>query len=177
MEIAERLRNALGRKGAVTIVTLLGAAGMLLIMVSSFLPEGPHKTEPVSVTGTSDTEDYRRAAEKRLEQFLCGIDGAGKVRVCLTVGSGERTVYASEDKVSRSSDHTEEENKYVIVGGNSDRSALVETTEPPEITGAAVICTGGGSPQVQERIYKAVSAILGLPTSRIYVTEMKEEIP
>ena len=177
MEIAEKLRSLLDKKGKVTLVTLLGCAGLLLIMLSSVMPEERHEPQPPAETETADAEDYRDSAEKRLESFLRGVEGAGQVKVCLTVGSGERTVYASEDKSSRSADRTEEESKYVIIGGNSDRSALVEKTELPEITGAAVLCTGGASPVVQERIYKAVSPILGLPSSRIYVTEMKEETP
>lgn len=175
MEIIERLRGLLGKKSSTFLVTLLGAAGLLLILLSSFLPESSPKAKSTEPPESISAEEYRISAEERLEKFLCGIEGAGQVKVCLTVGSGERCVYASEGKISHSSDRTEEERKYVIVGGNSERSALVEKVELPEITGAAVICTGGGSPVVQERIYKAVTAVLGLPAGRIYVTELKEE--
>ncbi|MBQ8960804.1 MAG: hypothetical protein IJ071_06250 [Ruminococcus sp.] len=175
MEIANRLRELLKNRSGTAIVVLLGGAGLLLILLSSLFPGASPKEEPDQPSAEITAEEYRLSAEARLEEFLGGIEGAGQVKVCLTVGSGQRRVYASEDKVSRSADRTEEERKYVIVGGNSERSALVEKVELPEITGAAVLCTGGGSPVVQERIYKAVTAVLGLPAGRIYVTELKEE--
>ena len=175
MEIAEKIRSIISQKGKAAIVTMLGCSGLLLIMLSSLITEDKPVKEIPSVIETADAENYRISAEKRLESFLRGVEGAGQVRVCLTVSSGERTVYASEDRSIHSQDRTEEESNYVIIGGNSERSALVEKIELPEIAGAAVLCTGGGSPVVQERIYKAVSAILGLPPGRIYVTELKEE--
>jgi stage III sporulation protein AG len=49
----------------------------------------------------------------------------------------------------------------------------VETVKAPEITGAVVICSGCGSPVVEERIYKATAAALDISTSDIYVTIMK----
>ena len=60
-----------------------------------------------------------------------------------------------------------------MTGGGGQREPLIETVQAPAITGAVVACTGCGDPAVEERIYRAVSAALGIPTSRIYVTKMK----
>lgn len=155
-------------------VTVLGAVGLLLIMISSVLPDKkqsaplPSADLPVS---TFTPDSYRLETENRLKEFLEKIDGAGDVEVYLTVGSGERYIYASEEKKFKSDNKTEEENKYVIFG--SEKEPLVETVENPEITGAVIACTGGGSPIVEERIYKAVSSALGISTNKIYVTKMK----
>ena len=175
MEMAEKLREFIkGRKWAV-FMTICGAAGLLLIMISSLLPDSKAKGKETSRqnTGITDAVKYCTDTEKRLEGFLADIDGAGKVRVYLTVGSDERYVYATEGRCSRGENKTEEEERYVIVGGGSEKNALVETIRAPEITGAVVACEGGESAQVRESIYKAVSAALDLSASRIYVTKLR----
>lgn len=169
MSLIEKLRE---KKTAA--VTVLGAVGLLLIMISTVLPDKKQSSPAPSAesqVSAADNDSYRIETESRLREFLEKIDGAGDVEVYLTVGSGERYIYAAEEKKVKSDNKTEEENKYVIFG--SEKEPLVETVETPEITGAVIACTGGGSPVVEERIYKAAAAALGISTSKIYVTKMK----
>lgn len=163
------------REKKTAVITILGVAGLLLIMVSSILPDKKNEPAVTSVKErqTAAAEEYCRSTEKRLEEFLKNIEGVGDVEVYLTVGTAERYVYAAEGKKIRSENKTEEEAKYVIIGGGSEREPLIETVEIPEITGAVVACTGCTDPVVQERIYRAVSAALGISTGKIFVTKMK----
>ncbi len=154
------------------VITVLGVVGLFLIMISTVLPDKKQPAPTAEISDNiQDNESYRIETENRLEEFLEKVDGAGDVEVYLTVGSSERYIYVSEGKKVKSDNKTEEENKYVIFG--SEKEPLVETVETPEITGAVIACTGGGSPVVEERIYKAASAALGISTSKIYVTKMK----
>ena len=175
MEIAEKLRELIKDRKWAVFMTVCGLAGLLLIMISSLLPDSDtEKKETKRILGiTSETVKYCSETEKRLERFLSDIDGAGEVRVYITVGSDERYVYATEDRYIRGDNKTEEEERYVIVGSGSEKNALRETVKTPEITGAVVACKGGESAQVREKIYKAVSAALGIPTSRIFVTKLR----
>ena len=175
MQIAEKLRNIRNSGDMTKIITVCGCIGLALIMLSSFLPDKKTESPPAKKTvSVSDASWFCDETEKRLEEFLSKIEGAGEVQVCITVGTGERCVYASEDRRSKSENRTEEERKYVTVGGNGEKTALIETVETPEITGIVVACTGCSSPVVQERIYNSVSAALGIPTGKIYVTIMKQ---
>lgn len=159
------------KENKTVLATVVGIVGLLLIMISTVLPDKEQSTPSTEVSETVDNESYRIETEIRLKEFLEKIDGAGDVEVYLTVGSSEKYVYASEEKKVKTDNKTEEENKYVIFG--SEKEPLIETVETPEITGAVIACTGGGSPVVEERIYKAVSSALDIPTSKIYVTKMK----
>ena len=176
MEIHEKSGNMTKDKKMLTAITFLGIAGLILIMISSVIPEkkSEKKVADNAVNITISAEDYCRETEERLGEFLGSIEGAGDVKVYLTVGTNERYVYATEGRRSKSENKVEEEQSYVIVGSGSDKNALIETVETPVITGAVIACTGCGSASVQERIYKAVSAALGLPTGKIYVTELKQ---
>ena len=170
MEAAERFRNMKKDKRMMCAVVILGAAGLLLIMLSPVLSGGKKRSDNVKALELTSVsgEEYCYSLERRLEAFLSRIEGAGEVRVFLKAGSEQRYVYATEGKQSRSDNRSEEEEKYVLVGGNSGKSALIETIETPSIEGAVILCSGG-SPAVQERIYRAASAALGISTARIYV--------
>ena len=177
MGILERFSGMKPDKRLTAVITALGIGGLLLILISALLPDGNGQAAPEtsSAVQTIGAEEYCRETEERLAGFIRGIDGAGNVRVYLTVGTEQRYVYATEERLSRSDTKTEEEEKYVIVGNGSDKSALIETVEAPAVVGAVVACTGGDCPAVQERIYRAVSAALGIPTADIYVTKLKGE--
>lgn len=177
MKIAEKIGSMKKDKKTVTAVMILGIGGLLLIMLSSVFPEKTQDqtNETAAVlhqNAQTDSDAYCRETEEKLEKFLSSVEGAGDVKVYLTVGTDERYVYAKEGKQSFSENKTEEEEKYVIIGGGNEKNALIETIETPEITGAVVACTGCDSPIVTERIYKAVSAALGIPTGKIYVTKL-----
>ena len=175
MKLTEKVRELLKNRKWAVFMTVCGTAGMLLIMLSSLMHD---KEAAVPVAESSryspdSTDMYCSRTEKRLEDFIGSIEGAGSVRVYITVGSTERYVYAREGRTSRNENKTEEEEKYVMIGSGSVRNALIETVEDPEITGAVILCSGGDSAAVRERIYRTVSAALDLPTARIYVTKLR----
>lgn len=175
MEWADKFRDLPRDKKLLTVVMLLGITGLIFIMLSSLISDGKNKDIPEhnTVAESFGAESYRIETEKRLEDFLSSIDGAGNVKVYLTVGSDEQYVYATEGKRSKSENKTEEERKYVMIGNGNEKSALVETVRTPVITGAVIACGGYDSPAVQEQIYRAASAALGIPTGQIYVTKLK----
>jgi len=175
MKAITKLGELLGSKNSAIAVTALGTAGLLLILISSFLTDRKQTAPqaPEAAASATQSDSYCRDTEERLREFLSRIDGAGEVEVYLTVGTGERYVYAAEGRKSSQDNKTEEEKKYVMTGGSGQREPLIETVETPAITGAVIACTGCGDPAVEERIYKAVSAALGISTARIYVTKMK----
>ena len=161
-----------GRKWAV-FMTICGIAGLLLIMISSLLPENDSVEKNTKDEYSKKAGEYSVFVENRLSDFLSRIDGAGEVRVYISVGSSEKYIYATEGRSSRSENKTDVEEKCVIVGSGSEKNALVETVENPRINGAVVLCSGGDSPIVCERVYNAVSAALGLPLGNIYVSKLR----
>ncbi|EWM53506.1 hypothetical protein [Ruminococcus flavefaciens] len=174
MKMPEKLKELLRCRKWVLFTVICGAAGMLLIMLSALIPEKRSDLpERESTHIEYDSSEFCRNTEKRLADQLGRIDGAGEVSVCLTVNSSQRYIYATEGRMSRSGNKSEEEKKYVMTGGGSNKSALIEAVEAPEITGALVLCEGGGSAVVREQMYKAVSAMLGLPTANIFVAKLR----
>lgn len=173
MEIPEKLANLKKDKKIMTAAAVLCLCGLLLVLLSS-LTSGVKKDVPDNVEfSTESGQEYCCATEQRLQSFLRNIDGAGEVRVFLKVGGEQRYVYATEGRKSSSDNKTEEEEKYVLIGGSSGKNALIETIDAPEIEGAVILCSGGNDPAVRERIYKSAAAALGISTSKIYVAKLK----
>ena len=147
-------------------IVILGLLGMGCILLSEFLPKAPETAErPVTA------EEYRTALEGQLTEMLGVMEGVGRVRVLVTLAGTEEYHYVKADDRTVSDRQTRSSESYVTVGGS--REALLETVLHPEITGVVVACEGGNSPQVQERVSKAVQVACGLPSNRIFVTITK----
>ena len=104
METAERIKSFLrGRKHS-TLIAVCGTAGLLLIMLSSVIPEkrGGKTEYKVKNSSFCEAETYCRETEKRLGDFLSDIEGAGEVKVFLTVAGDQRSVFAKEKRRSLS---------------------------------------------------------------------------
>ncbi len=82
-------------------------------------------------------------------------------------------VYAQNSKRESDPDSVSESGEYVIIGGNGDKKALVRKVDNPEIMGVVVVCEGGESNVVKEKVYNAVSAAFGIPSQKIFVTGSK----
>ena len=176
MDILNKLKDMRNEKKLSSAVAVCGIAGLALIMLSSVIPD---KKDDIDTSAkekgipAAAAESYCSETERRLETFLKGIDGAGEVMVYLNVGSGERYVYAAEERRSESDNRKEVEEKYVMTGNGSGKTALIEKIEQPEVCGAVIAASGCKSPAVCERIYKAASAALDIPINRIYVTTLE----
>lgn len=156
----DRLVRAAGRYRAALLVM---AVGLFLLL----LPTGARGGEEQAgdEAGTADLFDLA-GLEERLAGALSQIEGAGEVRVILTLKSTGRQIPAQD--VQR--DGTRTSAQVVTVGGGAGgREVAVLQTLSPQFQGALVICPGGEDPQVRLRLSSAVSALTGLGSDRITI--------
>ena len=122
---------------------LLGALAVLGVLLIFFGAAASDKTAGAeSNASTSDTELYRKQLEQEIESLCSHVKGVGKVKVMVTLASGEKTTLSG---------------------------SKVTATELPTVCGVAVVCEGGGSAAVQAEISALVGALLGIGSHRIYV--------
>lgn len=171
-DLFNKIKNFFKKEKVLRIAVFAGIIGMILILVSNI---GEDKEEQKTTDLASDniefnlTETYNLKMETELKEILMTIKGVGKADVLLTITSTEEYVYAETQKNTSSGS----ENNYVIIDGGSKKEALVKKVNTPQISGVVIVCEGGGNAKVSEKIYRAVSTALGIPTTKIYVTEMK----
>lgn len=150
------------------------AALVVLLGLALLLIPGKKQTAE-TVSETESAEDVcELTEEQRLEALLCQIEGAGDVKVMLTLTAGEETVYQSDFQKSGGTDTSSEEYDTVIIT-DSERaqSGLIRQVNPPVYMGAIVVCEGASKATVRLSIVDAVSKATGLSTDRISVLKMK----
>lgn len=123
--------------------------------------------------------EYCRQTERALEKILSSIDGAGEVKVMLTLRSGSATQYQSDYATSSqtgsdgSTGSTTEQKTVLLTRSGAYDEAAVVKTELPSFQGALVVSQGGGEASVRFALVNAVSVLLGLGADKITVVKMK----
>ena len=111
---------------------------------------------------------------KELETLLAHTEGVGAVKVLLTTGRGEETVYQMDtDHSSGESGSGIRSNTVTITDSERSQSGLVKQVNPPTYLGAVVICQGADDPEVRLSVVNAVSKATGLGANKISVLKMK----
>lgn len=176
--LIEKLKFAYGKSG-VNMMLILGILGVILISLEDLIPQKEVETSvPISIS------EYRQTMEKDLENILSMVNGAGQVKVMITLESGRENIYVWQEKTSTdektdyigSSDTSTRretyENEIVMVNTGNDKSALIEKTMEPVVQGVVVVCSGADDIKVTSDITNAVSVALNVTSNRICVIKM-----
>lgn len=147
------------------LVMLLGAVLMCL----------PGKTENQESPQETVSQAEQISIEERLEAVLSQLQGAGKVKVMLTVAEGEKTVFQYDEDISCDGENSQSIRKDTVIVTDEDRNehALITQMMPPVYLGAVIVCQGADQPEVKLAIVEAVSKITGLGSDKICVLKMK----
>ena len=158
---------------------------LVLGLVLALWPAREKKTAAAQPTPTEeqaeqtpDWQRYREQTEAQLASILSGVEGAGRVRVMLTLRSGPAVRYQTDAKTETITDgeknSSASEYKTVILSrGGSYNEAAVVKTDYPVFQGALILCEGGDNAAVRLALSTAVAALLGLGTDQITVVKMK----
>jgi len=152
----------LKKNGLIAAALVLGA--VLLLMPTGSSGSGT----PDERSGLSEPVFSLSEQERKLEEALSQIEGAGKVKVVLTLKSGAERVLASNEEVS----DTQSKLTHVTIQTGSGVQPVAVRYNYPIYQGALVVCQGAGNPAVRLQITEAVAALTGLTTDKITVTKM-----
>lgn len=163
--LKDTVLNMYNKYKFVFIIVLVGIA--LMLLPTKIMTKAENK-----ITPAENSIDI--SIEEKLSSFLSLIDGAGEVRVILTVSEGEETIYQMDEKCSTGDNNSSIQSDTVTVNG-ADRSVggLIKQVNPQIYLGAVVVCTGGSNPDVRLSIVEAVSKLTGLGANQISVLKMK----
>lgn len=161
---------------------IVGIAGLLLLVIA--LPDTSRRQETevlqektsASVQEQTDTQQMTAELEKRLEQTLSLIDGAGAVRVMLTLqDTGEKIVEKDLSRRSSNSgtdESTDESQSSVYVREGSTEQPYVSRERLPQVEGVLVVAQGGGNSLVKQNILQAVMSLFPLEAHKITIVKM-----
>ncbi len=156
-----KLMKKTGNKKQLWVILIIGA---ILLLAA---PGTTSKKEIEPVQNQTDGQEYLKSLEKRLEQTLEQVEGAGKITVLLTPKSVGKITVAKDTKESTSDTGQDFEEAVVL----SDDSPVILEEYYPTVGGAVIVATGAGSEQVKTDLRRAASAVLQIGINRIEVLE------
>lgn len=168
MDFIELGKNAGRYLKKYSYVALILGVGILLML----LPSGNSDTE--AQTDPTTSTQPQQSTQEALEEILSQIQGAGKVKVLLTVAAGESIVYQTDENSTAGTDSSTTKIETVIItDAGKAQQGLVQQVNPPVYLGAVVVCQGADSAAVRLAVTEAVADATGLSTDKISVLKMK----
>lgn len=152
-------------------IIVLGISGMLLLLLSG---NTDGKKEEKNEGEDYSVEQISESVEKKLTALIKSVSGVGNVRVMVSIDCLEEKTVAVNTEREESDNKTDFKDEYVIIEKTQGTDGLVLKITTPKIRGVGITCQGAQSVTVRQEIIKLVSATLGIPVNRIWVSEMKE---
>ena len=202
--MSEKLHAFIKNKNNLIVIILMG----VLMMVVA-LPVDTGRSESTAQKGTNnesgadgggtgisdgteystmevwENKQYVADLEEKLEELLGKMEGAGQVRVIITLQSSMEKIVEKDEPVVRAST-TEEDaeggsriinnvdvgESTVYVSDGSGEQPYVVKTITPKIDGVLVLAEGAGSGMVSKNISDAMQALFAIEAHRIMVVKM-----
>lgn len=165
--VRDKLFQAFKKYKYAIMVLCIGVALLVFPMRSNTEPRETESSETNMVTTETSLEDAISSA-------LSCVNGAGEVRVILTVARGEETVFQTNTDENRGENTINSKiDTVTVTDSQRNQTGLVKQVNPVVYQGALIICQGGDDPAVCLVIKDAVSKLTGLGTNRISVLKMK----
>lgn len=145
-------------------VGLILCIGVALMLLPTGADPGKKTPPPEQTPGLAfDLEGL----EEEMGRALSEIRGVGEATVVLSLSDSGEEVLAVDQQA-------EGETKTVVVSGGSYVQQPVRVkSKYPRFQGALVVCDGGGNASVKLEVLKAVSAITGLSSDQISISQRK----
>ncbi len=183
------------RKDQCLIVILLG---VLLCVISLPVEKSTVKSDisdraddkisehKQSATG-NESADYVREWEKKLEESLLYIEGAGQVKVLITLKESEQKILAKDgtEDISettetdasggsrRMTENRMEKNTVYTVDERGQDVTYVVKTITPTVEGVVVIAQGADIPRVRQNIIESIQVLFDIDMNKITIVKMK----
>ncbi len=166
-KLTEKITERLKADKKLLFILILGFSGMVLLLFS-----GNEKTETAPGDSGTEINAVEAELEEKLVSLIKTVEGAGKVRVMVTVDCLQERTVAINTETESGENKAEYKSEYVIVESSGDSDGLLLKVTAPVIRGVGITCEGADTAAVKQEVIRLVSAALGVPVNRIWVTGM-----
>ena len=140
-----------------------------------------------AIADANGADSYVEGLEQELEALLQCMEGAGKVRVMITLKSTSEEIVEKDRPANRSNtaendgaggsrsinDMDSEEETVFITDSEGRQIPYVRKTMQPVVEGVAVLAEGGGKETVRQNISETIQALFGIDANKIKIAKMK----
>ena len=155
----------------IKIITILGAIGIVLILLSGFTGDG--KSNDTADKEQPSYEAYTQELEKKLTDIISNISGVGECEVMITLENTYESVYATNSEFKNNDDSVNQKDEYVIYDADSGETPVLIKEYMPKVMGVSVVCSGGENIEVKEKIIESVTALFNISANRVSVSKIK----
>ena len=159
----------------VILLIVVGILFIVLLFGFDFKKEKlKEKTVDTTSNGYISTIDYCKLMEDKLIEVLSSVEGAGQVRVMITVDGSPELVYANEKDQTSSTNSSgsvtaSTYSSPIIINDNGTSTALVMTEILPAVKGVIVVASGAGNVATKLDLLNAVSTVLDISTNQVTI--------
>ena len=161
-ELGNKILCAISKYKYTVVVLLIGIALLLI----------PQKNQSTPIVEDIPEQCVQTIETAKLAEILQSVQGAGKVKVLLSIATGEKTIYQTDNEINASSDSKKQET-VIVTNEQRAEAGLINQVNPPTYLGAIVVCEGADSPAVRLAVTQAVAKITGLGSDSICVLKME----
>lgn len=157
------------------VIVIIGLAGIMLIMLSEFIPSMAGKSKSEKDTPTADhtsIRTYKEQTETDLSTIISKIEGAGKCSVMVTFETSAENVYAYNSSTEFGEKNEKREYNYIIIDDNSKEEPIVVKEIQPKVKGVIIVCEGGDNSKVKEAIIDSVTSAFSIASNKISISKM-----
>lgn len=163
-------------------IALMAIAGIILIMTSyvDFSKSDKNNDKKTCVEKTKENNDYVHEMEKKLEELINTVDGAGKCTVMITVKSTNEKVLQQDKEISNKSQsgdrnvtESSDSSKTLVLKEDDRENPYIVKEIMPEIEGVVVVAKGAGDKKVNGDIVKIIQALFNVKAHKISIIKMK----
>lgn len=166
-KLTEKIKERLKADKKLLFILILGFSGMVLLLFS-----GNENSEAKPGDRETDITAVEAELEEKLMSLIKTVEGAGRVKVMVTVDCLQERTVAINTETESGENKEEYKSEYVIIENSGDSDGLLLKITAPVIRGVGITCEGADSAAVKQEIIRLVSAALGVPVNRIWVTGM-----
>ena len=149
-----KIKKLLSYKGMGAVLIGVFAGIILLLMPSSSKEDDIAQPKP-AMTGS----EYCALLEQKAEELIKELPEVDDCSVFITLESGYKYIYATDQHVREESDFKETEKTIVLAGNGNGEEPLIIQETMPKVAGVAIVCPKA-SYETQYRIVELISALL-----------------
>lgn len=151
------------RSKKIYLLAALIFVGIIIIIVGKREPQISEDVK--SSIEELDPSQYSEMLEARIEELCNRVDGVSGAYAVVTLKGGYQAIYAIDSQ----SGNTSSKNQTVVIGSGSGERAILEGYSYPEIVGIGIVCRGGDSYDVKNKIVSLVSSAFDISANKIFV--------
>ena len=151
------------RSKKIYLLAALIVVGVIIIIVGKREPQISEDVK--SSIEELDPSQYSEMLEARIEELCNRVDGVSGAYAVVTLKGGYQAIYAIDSQ----SGNTSSKNQTVVIGSGSGERAILEGYSYPEIAGIGIVCRGGDSYDVKNKIVSLVSSAFDISANKIFV--------